>query len=226
MHRIALINMPFANLRMPSIALTQLKAVVEERFKNEVSVDVYYLNHDFANYLGLELYNRITDSADSQNSGLGDWFFRQIAFPDQANNMAVYITRYFPYHTPQITALKNLVMEKRRGLDRFMDGLIAKYALDRVQLVGFTSMFMQNAAAFAMARKLKTRDSRIIVVIGGANCESPMGQVIAKHVTAIDYVFSGPALKTFPELVQHCLDGQPRKVDSMKGVFTKRNYFF
>lgn len=81
MYRIALINMPFANLHMPSIALTQLKSVVENRFKNEVSVDVYYLNHDFANCLGLDLYDLITESADSQNSGLGDWFFRQIAFP-------------------------------------------------------------------------------------------------------------------------------------------------
>src|SRR5689334_3591149 len=226
MYKIALINMPFANLQMPSIALTQLKSVVEDRFKNEVAVDIHYFNHDFANFLGLELYNRITDSADSQNSGLGDWFFRQIAFPDQANNMALYISRYFPYHTPQITALKNIVMEKRRGLDRFMDSLISKYALDQAQLVGFTSMFQQNAAAFSMARKLKARDSKIITVIGGANCESPMGQVIAKHVAAIDYVFSGPALKTFPQLVQYCMSQEPRKIDSMKGVFTKRNYFF
>nr|QEO74672.1 Radical SAM domain protein [uncultured bacterium] len=226
MYKIALINMPFANLQMPSIALTQLKSVVENRFKNEVSVDVYYLNHDFANYLGLELYDRITESADSQNSGLGDWFFRQIAFPDQTNNTGVYLSRYFPHHTEQMNTLKSRVVEKRHGLDRFLDSLIAKYVLDQTQLVGFTSMFMQNAAAFSMARKLKERDSKITIVIGGANCESPMGQVIAKHVPSIDYVFSGPALKTFPELVQHCLDQEPRKVDSMKGVFTKRNYFF
>ena len=73
MYKIALINMPFADLSLPSIALTQLKAVVEERFKDQVSVDVYYLNHDFARYLGLELYESITSSADSQNAGLGDW---------------------------------------------------------------------------------------------------------------------------------------------------------
>src|SRR5215213_1485830 len=226
MYRIALINMPFANLHMPSIALTQLKSVVENRFTNEVSVDVYYLNHDFANYLGLELYDRITESADSQNAGLGDWFFRQIAFPDQTNNTGVYLSRYFPYHTEEMNMLKSRVVEKRRGLDQFMDGLISKYALDQAQLVWFTSMFMQNAAAFSVARKLKERDSTITTLIGGANCESPMGQVIAQHVAAIDYVFSGPALKTFPTLVQHCLAGESRKIDSLKGVFTKRNYFF
>src|SRR5215217_562619 len=226
MYKIALINMPFANLHMPSITLTQLKSVVENRFKNEVSLDVYYLNHDFANYLGLDLYDLITGSADSQNSGLGDWFFRQIAFPDEANNTGPYLSRYFPHHTEQMNTLKSGIVGKRHGLDRFMDSLISKYALDQAQLVGFTSMFMQNAAVFALARKLKACDSTITTIIGGANCESPMGQVIAKHVPAVDYVFSGPALKTFPELVQHCLAGEPRKVDSMKGVFTKRNYLF
>ena len=226
MYRIALINMPFANLHMPSIALTQLKSIVEERFKDEVTVDIYYLNHDFANYLGLELYNRITESADSQNSGLGDWFFRQIAFPDQTNNTGIYLSRYFPYHTEEMNTLKSRVMEKRRGLDHFMDSLISKYKLDKAQLAGFTSMFMQNAAVFSMARKLKAHDSSITTVIGGANCESPMGQVIAKHVDAIDYVFSGPALKTFPDLVHHCMAKEPRKIELMKGVFTKRNYLF
>ena len=226
MFKISLINMPFADLHMPSLALTQLKSVIENRFKNEVSVDVYYLNHDFANYLGLELYERITTSTESQNSGLGDWFFRQIAFPDQMNNTGVYLSRYFPYHTEQLNTLKSLVLEKRRGLDRFMDGLISKYAFDRAQLCGFTSMFMQNAAVFSLARKIKARAPATTIVIGGANCESPMGQVIAKHIPAIDYVFSGPALKTFPELVQHCLNKEPKKIDSMKGVFTKRNYIF
>src|SRR5215510_13440228 len=145
MYKIALINMPFADLAMPSIALTQLKAVVEQRFKDHVSVDIYYLNHDFARYLGLDLYELITASADSQNAGLGDWFFRQTAFPDLANNAGVYLSRYFPFHTDEMNRLKSGILEKRRGLDRFLDSLISKYALDQVQLVGFTSMFMQSA---------------------------------------------------------------------------------
>ena len=46
MYKIALINMPFADLQLPSIALTQLKAVVEQRFKDQVSVNIYYLLND------------------------------------------------------------------------------------------------------------------------------------------------------------------------------------
>ena len=226
MYRIALINMPFAGLGMPSIALTQLKTVVEQRLNDQVSVDVYYLNHDFAKYLGLELYDLITSSADSQNAGLGDWFFRQTAFPELANNAGVYLSRYFPFHTEEMNTLKSRLLEKRRGLDNFFDSLIAKYSLDQTQLVGFTSMFMQSAAAFSLARRLKECESKPIVVMGGANCESPMGQVIVKEVTPIDYVFSGPALKSFPDFIQHCINGEQGKAGSIKGVFTKRNYIF
>jgi ribosomal peptide maturation radical SAM protein 1 len=226
MYKIALINMPFADLAMPSIALTQLRAVVEQRFKDQVSIDIYYLNHDFARYLGLELYDRITHSADSQNAGLGDWFFRQTAFPELANNAGVYLSRYFPFHTEEMNKLKSGLLEKRRGLDQFLDSLIATYRFDQVQLVGFTSMFQQSAAAFSMARRLKECESKPIVVMGGANCESPMGQVIVKEVTPVDYVFSGPGLKSFPDFVQHCLNGEPGRASAIKGVFTKRNYIF
>jgi len=218
--------MPFADLAMPSIALTQLKAVVEQKFKDQVSVDVYYLNHDFARYLGLELYESITSSADSQNAGLGDWFFRQTAFPELANNVGPYLSRYFPFHTEEMNTLKSRLLEKRRGLDQFLDSLIAKYELDKTQLVGFTSMFMQSAAVFSLARRLKECESKPIVVMGGANCESPMGQVIVKEVTPVDYVFSGPALKRLPNFVQHCLNGQLGRAGAIKGVFTKGNYVF
>lgn len=226
MYKIALINMPFADLSMPSIALTQLKAVVDQRFDDQVSVDVYYLNHDFARYLGLELYELITSSADSQNAGLGDWFFRQTAFPELANNAGVYLSRYFPFHTEEMNTLKSRLLEKRRGLDQFLDSLIAKYSFDQAQIVGFTSMFMQSAAAFSLARRLKECETKPIVVMGGANCESPMGQVIIKEVTPVDYVFSGPALKSFPDFVQHCINGEVGRASAIKGVFTKRNYIF
>ena len=226
MFKIALINMPFANLQMPSIALTQLKSVVENRFKDEVAVDVLYLNHEFAHYFGKDLYGKILSSADSQNSGLGDWMFRQTAFPDRANNVTLYLSRYFPMQTPEMAALKSGLLEKRRGLERFLDSLITKYSLDQTDIVGFTSMFMQNVASFSLARKIKERNPKCVVVMGGANCESPMGQVIVKHVDAVDYVFSGPGLKTFPDFVGHVMSGDTYKCGLINGVFNKKNHIF
>lgn len=226
MYKIALINMPFANPWMPSIALTQLKSVLEQRFGPQVAVDVFYLNHNFVKYFGLELYFQISNSADSQNSGLGDWIFRQLAFPDQPNNAGGYLTRYFVNRTEKNDKLKGRVLETRRGLDHFMEKLITEYKLDQYDLAGFTSMFMQNVASFAMARKLKARNADVTTVMGGANCESPMGQVIVKNLAEIDYVFSGPGLKSFPDFVQHCIEGDMWKCGNIKGVFSKKQYIF
>src|SRR5262249_34381776 len=74
---------------------------------------------------------------------------------------------------------------------------------------------------FALAKKLKAWRRDLVVAMGGANCESPMGEEIARHVPSIDYVFSGPALLSFPELVAGCLAGDPARVTGLNGGFTR-----
>lgn len=221
MYRISLINMPFANLGLPSIALTQLKSVIEAEFPKQVSVDLLYLNHDFAKYFGIEFYDYLTNSMESFNTGLGDWMFKQAAFPDLRDNSEQYFARYFFGKGPDVQRLKQATTEKRPGLNQLLDQLISTNELDKSHIVGFTSMFMQNLASFAMARKLKQRNPAVITVIGGANCEFPMGRVIAERAAGIDYVFSGPALKSFPAFVRHCMGQDFSKCQTIRGVFCK-----
>jgi ribosomal peptide maturation radical SAM protein 1 len=223
MYKISLINMPFAGLQMPSLALTQLKSVIDAEFEDRVSVDICYLNHDFAHYLEIQLSQSLALSSEANNAGVGDWFFRQAAFPELPDNREAYFRRFFPMRTPQIEGMKQLVLHKREGLDGFLDELIDKHKLDEADIVGFTSMFSQNVASFALARKLKDRNPKIITVIGGANCEAPMGQEIAKNCKPMDFVFSGPGLKSFPEFVQHCLNQEIEKCHSIRGVLSRRN---
>lgn len=45
-----------------------------------------------------------------------------------------------------------------------------------------------------MAEKLKERRPNVVTLIGGSDCEAPMSREIAKQVSSIDFVFSGPAL--------------------------------
>ncbi|NJL29388.1 MAG: RiPP maturation radical SAM protein 1 [Thermoanaerobaculia bacterium] len=215
--------MPFSALNLPSIALTQLKAVAEEKFGSAVRVRILYLHHDFALYFGKELYSYVIGALQANNSGLGDWIFRQVAFPEEADNTAYYFQRYFPRLDERETALKGAMIAKRVGLKRYFESVVAKYQLDREDLVGMSSMFAQNVAVFAMARTIKDRNPRVVTVMGGANCEAPMGVELARHVAAMDFVFSGPALLSFPELVQAQLDGEPERCHQIKGVFSRQN---
>jgi magnesium-protoporphyrin IX monomethyl ester (oxidative) cyclase len=222
MYNIVLVNMPFGALYLPSIALTQLKAVTDTALGDRACTRLEYLNHDFGEYMGAELYMEIS-SLHNSNAGLGDWFFRQIAFPELPDNTGAYFDRYYSQGTPQIEALKAAVLEKRAGLDAFFDQLIDEYALVDADLVGLTSMFAQSAACMALARKLKERRPDVVVVVGGANCEAPMGREIVRHVPSYDFVFSGPALKSFPELVRRLIDGDRAGCHRINGVFSQAN---
>src|SRR4030095_2103426 len=154
MYKIILINMPFAGVDLPSIALTQLKARLEDQLKEQISVDILYLNLDFAKHLDLELYLFASSSMDATLTGIGDWFFRQAAFPEIPDNKIAYFKRYYRAGRTNRERLLDKLLRHREELDRFLDSLIVKYEIEKADLVGFTSMFFQNVACFAMARKI------------------------------------------------------------------------
>lgn len=219
--RIALVNMPFANWHCPSFALSQLAALGQREFPGQVQTDVVYLNHDFARYFGLREYHSLANDADHLLAGLGDWIFRDIAFPDAGDNTQTYFRRY--YRGPRWLRLREHVLQRRPGLDAYCRELIARHRLASYDLVGFTSMFTQHLASLAIARQLKEINPAVLTVLGGANCEAPMGAVIAEHATAVDFVFSGPSLHTYPELLRALLDGDSGAAHTIEGVITKQN---
>src|SRR5215475_14858545 len=129
MYNIALINLPFADVNVPSIALTQLKHVVECAYADKVTVQILYLNHDFAHYIGEDLYREIATGLQHHTSGLGDWLFRQAAFPNSKDNVAEYFNRYYPKSDSVTRALRERIRSRRAGISRFFAGVIAKYDL-------------------------------------------------------------------------------------------------
>ena len=221
MERIVLINLPFASVNLPAFALAQLHSVVSSAHAGRVEVEVLYLNQELVPYVGLELNQYIVEALEANNTGVGDWLFRKAAFPDAPDTATEYLQRYYPYNEASATRHKRAILEARDRVDVFLDDAIERHRLHEASLVGLTSMFSQNMACFALARKLKQRNPRVVTVMGGANCETPMGEQIAQHVPSVDYVFSGPALKSFPELVGYHLDGDVAAMKAIRGVFTR-----
>jgi hypothetical protein len=222
MYKVVLLNLPFTYTNIPSVALTQLKYVLEEKFERRVTTEIWYLNHDFFHFLGPDLSAVMSRGFEHLYNGLAEWFFRQTAFLAAPDNSKEYLQQYFPGSQKQAPWL-SLLLKKRQGLDAFLDEMIARYRLGEAHLVGLTSMFAQNLACFSMARKLKERNPDLVTVMGGSNCETPMGEEIVKHVPAIDFVFSGPALITFPQFVEYRLNGDLESCHQIPGVFSKVN---
>jgi ribosomal peptide maturation radical SAM protein 1 len=221
MLKIALINMPFATLNLASIGLTQLKAILDRDCADAATTQIFYLNHWFAGLLGFEEHDDIASTVNSANRGFGDWLFRQAAFPDLPDNTVEYFRRYFPRKTEEGQRLLALASRVRPQLKAFGEELIDRHGLDHYDIVGFTSMFSQTVPSIAMARQIRARNPKVILVMGGANCEAPMGSELVRNVAPLDYVFSGPALKSFPRFVRLCAESQVERAREIPGVFSK-----
>ena len=217
--KVALINMPFADARLPSIALAQLRSVLQSAHGDRIDATVYHLNHDFAQFLTPQRYEEVSTTLSYRIPGLGDLLFTQEAFPDQADTFEAQVKKTAIFYRENRETI-DFLLEVKPRLGEFLDDLIDRYELDSCSVVGLTSMFVQNVPSFALARRLKLRNPEIVTVMGGANCETPMGQVIAKNVETIDFVFSGSGLRNFPELIGHLLDGNVEPCHELKGVFS------
>ena len=118
---VALINMPFAELEWASLALTQLKAIADKRFGTSVHTEILYLNHDFVRFFGRERYRNFSMETGRQKTGLDivssttglrEWFFRRLAFPEEADNADEYFTAFYS-EKPE---LKDYLLIKREEL--------------------------------------------------------------------------------------------------------------
>ncbi len=222
--RIALVNMPFSSLQIPSIALHQLKEVADEALPKAADVSIHYLNHDFGAAVGTDLYAWISESLAGHTCGFGEWLFREAAFPEVEDNTEQYFKRYaLHFGTDQIERYHRELKPIRARLNSILDEMIDRHGLLEAELIGLTSMFFQNVPSFALARRLRDRGSGATILMGGANCEGTMGIEIVNHVPSIDFVFSGHALVSFPKFLKLLAAGDTDGLHALDGVFSRRN---
>jgi ribosomal peptide maturation radical SAM protein 1 len=77
--------------------------------------------------------------------------------------------------------------------------------------VGFTTVFQQNSATIAVAARVRQLDPSVKIVLGGANCEGPMGQELARRFPLIDVIVSGEADLAMVPLIESLLAGDDPK---------------
>jgi ribosomal peptide maturation radical SAM protein 1 len=222
--RLALVNMPFSSLQLPSIALHQLESVVKEHFGETIEVEIHNLNHDFGALVGSDLYAWISESLAGHICGFGEWLFRQAAFPEESDNSEAYFSRYqHHFGVEQMARYRHELEPIRVELPHILDEIIESQRLADADILGMTSMFFQNIPSFALARRLKERRISPTIVMGGANCEATMGIEIVNQVSWIDYVFSGHALESFPRFLAAFMAGEWDRLSSIDGVFCRAN---
>lgn len=96
-----------------------------------------------------------------------------------------------------------------------------RYVATALSGLGQVRREMGDVASLALAKRLEQARPECVIVMGGANCEGPMGAETARQFPFVDAVVSGEGDLVFPDLVTRALDGRP--LEGLPGVFTSTN---
>lgn len=194
-----LVSMPFFTVERPSLQLGLLSAIVRER---GFHADTQHLTLDFAVRIGVDLYESLSEYARHE---FGNWLFSNAAFPDEAPDPDGELLTQLAPDVERFHALGGdaaaLLRIRNEIVPAFLDQAEQATDWSRYDVVGFTSTFQQNAASFALARRLKRRHPGIVILFGGANFEGGMGREWVRALPFIDYAVDGEADEALPDLL-------------------------
>lgn len=203
-----LVNMPWASYRRPSI---QLGLLAELGRRAGWKVETAHLNLDLAAKLGVEAYDAVSGN---RSTSLGEWLFARAAFGAEAPDPDEYLAAHGSAVMNMFAAegidvdYEALVAFREVESIALIDAFVAEVLAHSPDLVGLTSTFQQNCAAFAFAVRLKAVRPDVMIIAGGANFDGDMGPAWLDLVPAIDAIVSGEADVAFPRLLQAVAKGE------------------
>jgi ribosomal peptide maturation radical SAM protein 1 len=196
--RVLLVSMPFGALERPALSLGLLKAHCE---RLEVPCDVWYATFAFADLVGVEEYLWLCSDDVPYTAFAGDWVFAEAVHGWRPEADAAYVERVLleTWRTPaaDLERLRRL----RSRVEPFLRQCLEQVAWQQYTMVGFTSVFQQNLASLALARRLKAAHPHLTIAMGGANWEDVMGPALQRAFPYVDLAFSGEADESFPAVL-------------------------
>jgi ribosomal peptide maturation radical SAM protein 1 len=224
---VVLVTMPFGPLLQPSLALSLLRSVTEA---SGAPTRLEYLNIRFARRIGAHAYMRLSDGEPSTASLSGEFIFAPVVAPLAARDVDGYLDRVLTYEAnarplqrvPVLSRqdLKDLILSARAEVNGFLDEAVELVLRGAPRVVGFSSVFQQQLASLALAKRVKEVAPDTVVVFGGANCEGPMGHELLTRFAMIDIVVPGEGEVVFPTLVDRVRTG--RSWYDVPGLLTRR----
>ncbi|MCX2729181.1 RiPP maturation radical SAM C-methyltransferase [Saccharopolyspora sp. NFXS83] len=202
--------MPWNNVTRPSIQVGILRSVAEAQGWQVTSHYAYLDFYGLAQrMLGYEPA-RWAAAYESIAEGLyhlsaGDWIYSRRDC-DAADR-----DRYFALlRSKQVDESSiSLIDSLREVADRHVERTVAALLHDQPGVVGFTTTFSQNGPTLAVARRLREEGFGGTIVLGGSNCEGPMGRALLANFPEVDAVVDGPGEDAFVALLQQVAAGVP-----------------
>jgi ribosomal peptide maturation radical SAM protein 1 len=203
---VCLVAMPWQSLELPSLPLGLLRAVAVEA-GHPVPL-TYHGSLRWAEFLidatdgefGVAEYSDVAENG--LLDGLGDWVFTGVLHSDPEFGMAT-LQEYSARHGIDIA-----VITRMREYAADFATMAAAEILDlNPSIIGFTSTFMQNVPSLALAKEIKRLAPDVAIIMGGGNCDGPMGAALHRNYKFLDFVARGEGERVFPMLLSALAEG-------------------
>ncbi|MBF0310663.1 MAG: RiPP maturation radical SAM C-methyltransferase [Magnetococcales bacterium] len=212
--------MPFTSTLMPSPALGQFKAQLQQA---GLPCRVVPCNVDFMREIGLGSYEIICKQRGI-NAQLGEWLFAPWVWDEPPSRCGGPTDEaFFANCALELDCLrhpdpKGFLLEVRdRLVPRYLERCVEQLkAIDGVKAFGFSCLFYQTMASAALARRLKEALPDRPVAFGGASFHGEMGEEILRVMPWIDAVSVGEADDVIVPLFKAFSEGRPP--EGLQGV--------
>ncbi|HEX6681355.1 MAG TPA: RiPP maturation radical SAM C-methyltransferase [Candidatus Limnocylindrales bacterium] len=207
--RVTLVSLPWQTLHWPSSAVSVLDTVftgvgweVTQFYGNLLFAEQLLDSASSSGSTGLtpDDYHAICDSGYPH--GVGEWIFTSALYHPHWRVEAVreFLAGRGYEHLDAALRLHEMAPS-------FVDICAERILETEPDLVGLTSTFEQNVPCLAVAAALKRLRPGLRIVMGGANCDGPMGAAIHRNFPQIDLVVRGEGEQPVRELAE-ALTGQ------------------
>lgn len=218
---VALIWMPFSDLKTPTIGLSILKETLAPL---HVTTELLYLNLIFGKRIGIDSYDSIMKLSPYLLAG--EWIFSN-GISSSDPDADEYVEKILkctksPYGDTIKPLSKKLIrttLRAKLAVQSFLDDCVSIVAGLRPRVIGFSVIFQQCTASLSMARLLKNVLPEALVVFGGAGCEGSMGREFISRFSFVDAVVLGEGETALPEIVQRAMYNET--LGGIEGVLTR-----
>ncbi|MFJ5306870.1 RiPP maturation radical SAM C-methyltransferase [Streptomyces sp. NPDC088350] len=197
---ITLINMPWASIDFPSLALGILKRRVTDEFPAD-RVDVVHANLDYLDWITERVGLTRAEYEfcwSSYFTGYSEWIFSSALYDDPH-------WRDSEFADLVLGTVPEEMLAKGRALHalapEYVADLVGRVLADGPDVVAFSTTFAQNSAVLAAARLVKHLAPHVTVVLGGGNCDGPQGAALHRGFPFVDFVCRGEGEVAFPQLL-------------------------
>ncbi len=186
---IHLVHMPFLSVLYPSLGIPVLSAMLRQA---GIPCECRYFNNDFANRVGIEVYEMVA-CGKKVDARVLEWLFADELWPCEDEAQRDRLLFEYLDIDPQSNLAGWLCATKKNVIPAFLDECVEQLGLTNgCEVVGFSCLF-QTLPSLALGKRIKQRYQNAVLVYGGAGFHGCVGEELFEKCRFIDVAVLGEA---------------------------------